>query len=459
MKKHQAKPKHPNKRAEGGFSNIELAILLIMVGGVMALAGQYMKIYNLERRYDDSLDNIKVADDALRLYFIINGRYPCPADPTLPDTDVNYGLEQCRADIIADPCPVNLSCTNTWGRGDVDNADGDGDPNTGRDGIVIGMIPVNTLINALNTGNKNPFTKKQSLDGYLNRYTYAVTELLTEITASYAHPVNPHLGTIDIRDENHFSVLDPDSSAHFILISHGLNGEGAFNDNGIQATPCNTNVITLPGNPETPEPPNGGIQPINPDGTHTQKPEKENCDKNDAIFIKGILNINDDNTNVYFDDIVVYEGEGFRPLWTDVIDDDTTVEPDIDPGESYIHNTNLGFVGVGAVGLGGSTPQNYLHVAGNAQAENVIIAEKYCVANDVNPDNEDCFDPAALSGTVGIKCPLGQAATGFNNNQLVCEDVFPAGFNFAALNVCPAGTGIVGISNKEHVKCGPPPPP
>ena len=80
------------KKAEKGFSLIELSITLIIIGiliaPLMALYGQWQK----RELVAETLKYMNNAPFVVESFNAINGRYPCPAPLNVNRTDPNYGI-------------------------------------------------------------------------------------------------------------------------------------------------------------------------------------------------------------------------------------------------------------------------------------------------------------------------------------------------------------------------------
>ncbi len=100
-----------------GFSLIEVAIVLAIVGFLMAglipsLSAQVDKQHRNETTRQ--LDEIK---DALYGYAIVNGRLPCPAKASIPTNIVNAGISDCTLTKGVIPwATLGTSETDAWGR-------------------------------------------------------------------------------------------------------------------------------------------------------------------------------------------------------------------------------------------------------------------------------------------------------------------------------------------------------
>lgn len=419
-------------REQAGFTLIELAAVLVISGLLMLVAVGLIRNYYSELGYRKTVENVRTIDLALNEYLGLKGRYPCPADPSLSSSDPDYGKEKCRpvplpvdCAPVVPPLPAAIRCTTVESR----DADGDGL----QDVVMIGMLPVREIVQVIKDV---PLRENQGLDGYGNRFTYAVTESMTNTANNAGSPVKYDLGAIRVEDENGVSLTFPDRSSHFVVVSHGGNGKGAYAQGGSQITGCHVLV--------------GGVPQDLPPGALGVgvDPEKENCDRNDAIFIDGVKSINENN-NSYNDDIVSFKVGGFYPLWVHSLN--------TPPGKIWITNTNMGNV---AVGPGLADAGQLLQVNGDISAETEVRAQAYC--GSTGPDgagnsaNDDCMYAETIGGT-GTNCANPtHAAINLENNRLGCKQLIPApttpGVGVAGKS-CPTGTYLVGISNLGNVRC------
>lgn len=402
-----------DRNAQGGFSLIEMAIVIILSGLFTAMALQAYKNQTNQNKYKATLDTMDVINNALYEYYLTNGRYPCPADPNLAQGDLGHGDELCRADPVADPCPAGLVC-ETFGARDADG-DGNADP------VMIGALPVTTLMNGIFNTKIGP---EDEIDGYGMKFTYAVSELMTSSTYDSLHPASGRLGAISVRDGNGRSVVTPDDSAQYVIFSHGEDEIGAYTKGGDAVGGCIVTATTLP-----------PVQGYNP-GTAGIETEKENCDNNDAIFVKELQQRADDDN--YYDDVLMFGIVAGEKIWQSYQDG---------ASNQITYNVNPGFVGAEV-----SPPLTELHVGGNIRIKDAAWASgNYCGSSSTTTG--DCVDPNFIGGT-GDSCPSGQAVTGIDNNTLVCGDIFPAGP--VAVPSCPSGQFLTGFSNLGTAQCATP---
>lgn len=84
---------HQNSSRQSGFSLVELTIVLVIIAllsGGLLLGLSAQRDISSNQEAQRQLDNIK---EALLAFAITNGRLPCPAIPTLPNTNANAGQE------------------------------------------------------------------------------------------------------------------------------------------------------------------------------------------------------------------------------------------------------------------------------------------------------------------------------------------------------------------------------
>lgn len=377
---------------EKGFTLVELALVLIFAGFVGLTIASFFQLFNINQRQQETIDNARLAQVALREYYNLTGVFPCPADPALNQGDPNYGVSQCRNYVdpafnpdacINLPSP-NISCSNIGSR-DVDG-------NGANDLVMMGVLPFRTIDSIVAS---TPFSEAERMDGFGAIFSYAVTESMTNtVLFSPANRAPQANGAIRVIDENDIVLTDPADSAQYVLFSHGDNSRGGYAISGQQIDNCNVTLID-------------GSQGIPPPGSSVAGGaldiEIENCDFNDAIFVQGIRSLS--NNSSYFDDTLLYGVQGFEPLWRRSLSSP--------PGETNLFNTNQGNVGVGT-----NNPTHQLHIAGDLTVDESAISDNFC--NEL--DDTTCIDPEALGG-VGSTCPNGQAAYAIGNNQIQCRDV------------------------------------
>lgn len=405
-----ARPKNfKTSNDDRGFTIIEMAIITIISGMLFAAFVSLYNIHSSRKEFDKTIENIEMTQGAIREFFGLRGRYPCPADPALEPGDLLYGVEQCSG------CGTGgIFCNN------IDSRDVDGDGNG--EFIMIGAVPAITLRSA---GSVSGFEVTHSFDGYDMKLTYAVTQEMTNPVHTVVTPVSSQIGAIALKDENNKDPVNPPESAHYVLISHGEDKIGAYTRTGVYTGECNL-IHIVTSNP-LPDGNNigGGLEQI----------QLENCDRNDAVFVNALRSSSTDDS--YFDDIVYFGANNDSVLWR------PSNSPLVPIGQTWIYNTNLGNVGVGT-----TTPSEKLHINGDMRVDESTRADGgYC-----DPVGDDCVLPENWGGSSMPVCPPGQAAIAVENNELVCVDVFTSSITVPN---CPPGEYLTGFSNLSTPLCSP----
>ncbi len=170
-----------------GFTLIEMAMLLALLGMVLGIFLQAYKIYRQERKSTyDRVTQEKITR-SMAAYLQANGHLPCPAKSNAVFSDSDFGRAQ---NCSGDPAP-----------------------------IAIGTVPVMDL--------NLPF--ESMADAYGNKMTYAVTTARTDATT---YPTAADA-----------VIIETDSGATknvpFVIVSHGQDAKGAFALNSSAASiPC-----------------------------------------------------------------------------------------------------------------------------------------------------------------------------------------------------------------------------
>ncbi len=351
-------------KSEGGFSLLELAVVMIIIGVLTVPILQGYKIYQEEKKKGDTLGAQLDVSTAASNYWGVQKHYPCPSDRSIPFGEAGHGVSNCALVMALGPnscSPNDGVCKAVQGGLEV----------------FIGGVPYSTM----------GIPYYETLDGWGRGLTYAVTGAL----ADPAIPFDANDGAIQITNEN---GLLSDTLYHGVLVSHGPNGAGSFNMNGIQQ-PC---VMTYA--------------------------EAENCD-NDGLFMNALISLGENNN--YFDDLVNFSGWTQSAIW------EYTTEEDV-------KSANTGNVGVGT-----TTPTAKLDVAGDLKAGNVR-SDQICDENGQN-----CFPSRLIAGEEAVmRCPPGRVLVGIANNAAICENI-----SISVTGNCPPGQFVVRIT-AGGVQCAAP---
>ena len=102
-----------------GFSLIEVALVLVIIGLLTAGGLNLVKSKREQAMYGASVDALKKSKEALVAYVVINGHLPCPDSDLIPDGSENRGTNQCSANTgvlpYIDMGLNQVSVKDSWG--------------------------------------------------------------------------------------------------------------------------------------------------------------------------------------------------------------------------------------------------------------------------------------------------------------------------------------------------------
>lgn len=178
-----------------GFSMIELAILLVIAGGLAAAATMMGSAYLDSAEVRTTRDNIKTVERAITAYVRANNRLPCPADETVDPSSIDYGKESSGLG----------TCTSAA---------------TATGEVKRGVVPFETL----------GISKSMAYDAWGNRLSYFVDRRMTVENATELWPAaNPNIGDITIKDLAGGVRTD---KAVYSLLSTGAKAHGSVSRSG-----------------------------------------------------------------------------------------------------------------------------------------------------------------------------------------------------------------------------------
>ncbi len=221
-----------------GFTLVETAVVLVIGSLILTMLFSSLNIYLKNSKLNTTRERMAEIEKQIQTYLNYQGHLPCPAElGQIAIDNPNYGTEtDCQAAALAN---------RTFGNANV----------------RIGMVPTRTLNLPDDFG----------YDAWGNRLVYAVTRNLAQTPAQY----DPTQGRINIIDSNGNTTLPTANTAHYVVISPGINRRGGYNINGAIGINC-------------------------PAATAL---ENENCD-NDATFRNTVL-VSDNGGDNEFDDLLI----------------------------------------------------------------------------------------------------------------------------------------------------------
>lgn len=329
-----------------GFTLVEFSIVMLISGLILAAAMHAYKVYLVDKNQRIVYEKLDTLNTSFSVFSgSLQRRYPCPADASLPINHIDAGVEQCA---VAWALPPN-TCTARRGICRVDGNHSTGAMGPDLDPVFIGAVPYKTLRSAGDaTFNVTAALKLASVTDTLDPWGFQITYAVSA-TQTDALMFNSSYGVIDVRTEAGPSLIQPPGSAHFILISHGENHKGAFNQYGQIKVPCTA-------------------------GTD----DAQNCDRTNAIFTAGLRNMGQGPR--YYDDVILQKSYVMSELWR------------FSDGGATMFNNNPG-----NVGLGISEPTQKLDVSGDVRGT-ALMSNAIC-----DQMGQNCWEPRKLGGS-GMAC-------------------------------------------------------
>lgn len=201
-----------------GFTIVEIAIVLIVSGSLLAFLGSALLDYQQKRKAALTEYRLERIQDAISVYLTKKHKLPCPASMTAAPGSIDFGRERGRTGTPSAP-PVAPDCRGASaalaGTRTVNGFSGAGGA------VRYGSVPVRDL----------DLEDDIMVDGYGNRFTYAVTVNQATIAPPITYTLNG--GDIDVVGvDGVTSILLTPGSADYVVISHGQDGQGARDNVG-----------------------------------------------------------------------------------------------------------------------------------------------------------------------------------------------------------------------------------
>lgn len=140
----------PNQSLRG-FTLIEIAVVLFIASLLSVGALQMLSAQRVNAGATNTRQNAESIVSLLRVYLVRHNRLPCPADPTLAKTHINFAVSTF-------PCPASLE--------------------KGTTGVFMGSIPAESL----------GIESRVISDGWDNQFMYAVVETATLVNSWNTEP-------------------------------------------------------------------------------------------------------------------------------------------------------------------------------------------------------------------------------------------------------------------------------
>jgi len=208
--------KNINSKYLTAFSLIEMSVVLI-VGSILFVGTFSSSSVVNSVRTSVSKDKLEVIYSLLGKFLKNNKRLPCPASLAITVSNANFGKE------VRNPLDNKCSGSGIYASN-----------NSGFSNIIVGAIPVKDL------GINNDF----AYDAFGNLVLYFIDQRFTyNYISNISNDLNlsiPSFGTASFKDimviknRNLKGEVLINSDVMMVLVSHGANGYGSINANGIQ---------------------------------------------------------------------------------------------------------------------------------------------------------------------------------------------------------------------------------
>jgi prepilin-type N-terminal cleavage/methylation domain-containing protein len=208
--------------AQNGFTLIELAVVLMIVGLLLGGMLGPLTAQLDQRNFTDTRKTLDDIQQALIGYAIINGRLPCPAQADLATGQPNAGVEATKSNTCA--CKSSSGSNKTV-------ADTSGGKVNCTDTTVTGVLPWVTL-------------GIHETDAWNHRYTYRVTSYFADQISANTFgsgctpSPSPTTSSFALCSPGVPNVLTATSGSNVatnlpvVFLSHGKNGAGAYLSDG-----------------------------------------------------------------------------------------------------------------------------------------------------------------------------------------------------------------------------------
>lgn len=422
-----------HKARERGFSLIDVAVVMAIVGVLLAGFLATYKMYQATRATTITEENFMAAQDALGAYVSFNNKYPVPSPFGLRERAGAGDVGGSTAYGNSGNAASATACTNASASGKLCKGAGFGGE------VLVGVLPFAEI----------NLPEAQARDGYGRLFTYAVGVALTaengaEPTYEGSPPIPTYkkhvcVGMQYLDDDGVFTdpVCNANSARTIALVSHGSDGTGAWLPSGVQYRPC---------------------------GSPNDESQNENCNF-DGVFTQAMRmtkKIDDKGTPADNSDDEEYTIEvPMLVRGTGSTKNDDSIQTEIRQDTNY-WAMNQGAGGnpdkVASrhnyrVGIGVDEPKSAVDVNGNLQANQGVLTEEVC-----DKATGTCLQLQALLGDMdAMDCGQLGLVTSIQHNSTTCVHAAKPNVNCASDEMVtgfgPDGTPV--CKPIENPTCGP----
>lgn len=232
--------------AEPGFTLIEIAVVIVVLSLLLAMIAGIATAMLGQQRREATRQRLAGIDTAIALYVSQNKRLPCPADGRLPSEHVDAGLERpigggsCQTLTVTPNSQTHgVVPWRTLGLAEPDATDGWGNRLTYR--VAPELVAATAMdLTACDPG--GGFNLSGTPNGRCNQAGTNAADCNKDSFPDKCTPPSAYTQGkgLKVRTLNAIVTLTmnpsatPSTGAAYVVISHGENGEGAYNNRGVR---------------------------------------------------------------------------------------------------------------------------------------------------------------------------------------------------------------------------------
>jgi prepilin-type N-terminal cleavage/methylation domain-containing protein len=226
---------HP--RRTGGFTLVELLVVLLIVGILTAMAAMMTRAITSGQQRSVTATRLATVDNAIAQFVMLQRRLPCPADGQVAATDATAGIEVRSASGTCDRLTRGVVPWRALGLGEQDATDG------WERRFSYRVDPVLTADNAMDLSSCDPVGTKAALVGGACNPPGAAANKCNTADPSQCNAPSVYLAGKGLAVKliapaaapNDF-LMNPNGTPHtgaaYVLVSHGATGGGGYLNSG-----------------------------------------------------------------------------------------------------------------------------------------------------------------------------------------------------------------------------------
>ncbi|MFI4983738.1 MAG: type II secretion system protein [Rickettsiales bacterium] len=202
------------KKIYRGFSLVEMAIVISVMAVMMTTFFAIATELNINITQKNNESQMDAIEEAINKYYLTNGYLPCPAARNAAINNAAFGEStDCTASAVAGETVEVGSGANI---------------------IRIGVIPSRAL----------GLADSNALDAYGNKIGYVIIKNLGVSAADFSSSTasSTAISIVDRAANSITSNLVGTDFISYIVMSFGINGHGAYNNQGVQNVACGSNI-------------------------------------------------------------------------------------------------------------------------------------------------------------------------------------------------------------------------